>query len=393
MKKKPTNVPASVLARLKEIADKERLDFNFLLLRYMQERFLSRLAVSGYVNKFVLKGGFLLLAYNIEKARPTRDIDFLGINVPSDRKDLERLISEIASVDLNDGVRFLPDSVKSESIKEDADYEGVRVKLTAKIGSARNTIQIDFGFGDIVSPHPLQMDYPTLLDEESVKVLAYSKETIVTEKFEAIVKLTTFNTRMKDFYDISFLANEFDFNGESLQVAMKNTFARRQTSMNSAAELLNSPLGDEANFQHHWEAFKRRTRLTTKQDFKSVFEEIRSFLSPVSKSRARGKDDESRLEQKDQKVGAIDSMSGVRFLIGFLLTIGFLISSTSAQTSQAPSSTWDVYFPAAVQPVLSGKHWTMQNRPDDRAHRVSGWSNWQMMTSAVLQRDGLGSHG
>jgi len=128
----------------------------------------------------------------------------------------------------------LPDSVRSEAIKENADYEGVRVKLTAKIGSARNTIQINFGFGDIVSPHPLQMDYPTLLDKENVRVLAYSKETIVAEKFEAIVKLTTFNTRMKDFYDISFLANEFNFEGAAIQEAIKNTFYRRQTSLSSA---------------------------------------------------------------------------------------------------------------------------------------------------------------
>lgn len=289
MKKKPTNIPASVLARLKNVADKEHVDFNFLLLRYIQERFLSRLAVSGYVNKFVLKGGFLLLAYNIEKARPTRDIDFLGVDVSRDRKDLERLIKEITSIGLDDGVRFLPDSVKSEAIKEDVEYEGVRVKLTAKIGSARNTIQIDFGFGDIVSPHPMQMDYPTLLDKESIKVLAYSKETIVAEKIEAIVRLTTFNTRMKDFYDISFLANEFDFDGATLQAAMRNTFERRQTNMNAADEFLHSDFADQANFQRHWDAFKKRTRLTTKQNFKSVFEEIRRFLAPVAKAELESK--------------------------------------------------------------------------------------------------------
>ena len=281
MKKKPVNISASVLARLKNMADKEHLDFNFLLLRYMQERFLSRLVASGYINRFVLKGGVLLLAYNIERARPTRDIDFLGVDISRDRKDLERIIREIVSVHLNDGVKFLPDSVKSEIIKEDADYEGVRLKLTAKIGSARNTIQIDFGFGDIVSPHPFQMDYPTLLDRENIKVLAYSKETIVAEKFEAIVKLTTFNTRMKDFYDIKFLANEFDFEGTALQSAIRNTFLRRQTSVYAAKELLDPSFGRQANFNRQWDAFKKRTKLTAKEDFRSVFEEIGSFLLPV----------------------------------------------------------------------------------------------------------------
>ncbi len=270
-----------MLARLKNIADKENLDFNVLLLRYIQERFLSRLAISGYVNKFVLKGGLLLLAYNIEKARPTKDIDFLGIDIPTDRKELERIIREIASVDLEDGVRFLPESVMGEVIKEDTGYEGVRIKLTAKIGTARTNIKIDFGFGDVVSPGPLQMDYPTLLNSESLKVLAYSKETIVAEKLEAMVKLTTFNTRMKDFFDIVFLSREFDFSLASLQAAVKNTFARRQTSLKAAEELLMSNLGENSGAQRHWEAFKKRTRLSIKEDFESNFTEIRAFLARV----------------------------------------------------------------------------------------------------------------
>lgn len=281
MKQKPTNISASVLARLKNIADKEHLDFNFLLTRYIQERFLSRLAISEHVTKFVLKGGFLLLAYNIEKARPTRDIDFLGVNVSADHKELERLIRDIASIDLADGVKFLSDSIKSEIIKEDADYEGVRIKLTAKIGTARTTIQIDLGFGDIASPHPLQMDYPTILDKQNIKILAYSKETIVSEKFEAIVKLTTFNTRLKDFYDISFLAEEFDFEGATLQTAIKNTFARRQTDLNSARELLDSDFGNQENFQRQWEAFKQRIRLSTKESFREIFRNIQSFIGPI----------------------------------------------------------------------------------------------------------------
>ena len=118
MKKNVTNVSASVLARLKNISEKENIDFNFLLLRYLQERFLFRLAVSEYANKFVLKGG-LLLAYSVEKARPTKDIDFLGVNVSNDRKELERIVREIASVTLSDGITFSGDSIESEEIKDE----------------------------------------------------------------------------------------------------------------------------------------------------------------------------------------------------------------------------------------------------------------------------------
>lgn len=289
MKKKPVNISASVLSKLKNIADKDSIDFNFLLLRYIQERFLSRLAVSGHVNKFILKGGFLLLAYNIEKARPTKDIDFLGINVSHDRKELERLVREIAIVDSSDGVRFLTESVRSAVIKENADCEGIRIRLAAQIGSAKNTIQIDFGFGDIISPHPLQMDYPTLLHKERIKVLAYSKETIVAEKFEAIVKLTTFNTRMKDFFDIVFLANEFYFEGAALQLAIRNTFGRRQTSLNAAKELLDSDFANRAHFQRHWDAFRSRTRLKTKEIFSDIFKVIQVFIAPAIEAEMEGK--------------------------------------------------------------------------------------------------------
>ena len=284
MKKKPTNIAASVLTRLKNIADKEQFDFNFLLLRYIQERFLSRLEGSTYANRFVLKGGFLLLAYNIHQARPTRDIDFLGINLSQDQKLIESIIAEIASIEQPDGVSFIVDSIQSEIIKEDANHPGIRVRMVAKIGTARNRIQIDFAFDDVVTPRPLQMEYPNLLDEGNLHLWAYSKETIVAEKLEAIVKLTTFNTRMKDFYDIAFLSKEFDFDGKLLQSAIRNTFERRQTNLDASIDLLNSDLGDHDSFNQLWEAFKRRTRISSTDTFNITFSEIRDFLLPVVES-------------------------------------------------------------------------------------------------------------
>ena len=289
MKKNVTNVSASVLARLKNISEKENIDFNFLLLRYVQERFLFRLAVSDYANRFVLKGGLLLLAYSVQKARPTKDIDFLGVNVSNDRKELERIVREISSVTLSDGITFAGDSIDSEEIKDEADYSGVRIKPTAEIGAARNKIRIDFGFGDIVTPPPLLMNYPTLLGKEHVKVLAYSKETIVAEKFEAIVKLSIFNSRMKDFFDLVFLTREFDFNGQLLQSAIRNTFRQRQTSLEAAEALLNSNLGEQVSFQRLWDAFKKRTRLVSPMGFKDVFSEIQVFLGPIVEAELGGK--------------------------------------------------------------------------------------------------------
>ena len=278
-----------MLARLKNLAERDHLDFNFLLLRYIQERFLARLAGSKHADKFMLKGGFLLLAYNIQKARPTKDIDFLGINVPKDPKQLENLVLQITSIDADDGVQFRTESVKSEIINEDADYEGVRIKIEARIGTTKNIIRLDFGFGDIVTPTPLRMDYPAILDLTPVKVFAYSKESIVAEKFEAIVKLSSFNSRMKDFYDIVFLSNEFNFEGPLLQSAIQKTFARRETSLYSATRLLHSNLGEQASLQNLWRAFFKRSRLLTNEDFNVIFQSTRAFVGPIIDAMTAGK--------------------------------------------------------------------------------------------------------
>ncbi len=281
MKPEPTNISASVLARLKNIADGAELNFNVLLVRYVQERFLSRVVGSLHAKSLVLKDGFLLLAYNVERARPTRDSDFLGIDLSNDRKGIKQVVREIIAGSQNDGVVFLPESLRSQLIKEAERYEGVRVKLDVRIGSARINLQIDFAFGDIVSPHPLQIDYPTLLEKANLNVLSYSKESIVAEKFEAIVQLGAFNTRMKDFYDIDFLSGECDFNEETLRDAIWKTFGRRQTSLRQAVVFLESGIRSDASLMRQWGAFTTRSHLSTRLDFNEVANTIRRFLSPV----------------------------------------------------------------------------------------------------------------
>jgi len=281
MTKARVDIAASSLARLKNLAGDAHVDFNFLLLRFMQERFLARLVASPHAEHFVLKGGVLLLAYGAQGARPTKDIDFLGVNTAHDREHLEQRVREIASINLHDGVEFLADSVTSQAIAEDAAYEGVRIKLMAQVGTARNKLQIDVGFGDVVSPAPLQLDYPTLLEQGTISLRAYSKETMVAEKFEAIVKLAMVNSRMKDFYDIAFMASEFDFEFSSLALAVLGTFARRETPLENAAALLHSDLTQQASILRYWNAFGRRLGLKPSETFAKTFSSIRSFLGPV----------------------------------------------------------------------------------------------------------------
>ncbi|MCL5266967.1 MAG: nucleotidyl transferase AbiEii/AbiGii toxin family protein [Bacteroidetes bacterium] len=284
MKQLARNIPASVLARLKNLADNDKIDFNFLLLRYLQERLIARVAVSKYSSKFLLKGGLLLVSFDVEKARPTRDIDFLARGIQNQPEVLKTVFSEIVKSEFPDGVQFVSESIKVEVIGELAEYNGLRVKIEGRIGTTRNVIQVDIGFGDIVKPEPATMDYPTILSDDKVAVLAYSRESIIAEKFEAIVKLGDFNSRMKDFYDIVFLSDHFDFEESALAEALKSTFDQRQTSISDANKLLETGVGNPGDFERLWDAFRKRTKVASDLSFEAAFRRIQKFLGPVVSS-------------------------------------------------------------------------------------------------------------
>jgi predicted nucleotidyltransferase component of viral defense system len=186
MKGPPKNVAASVHGRLLKVAKESGEDFNYVLTRYALERLLVRLASSKYGDAFVLKGAMLFRLWSPKVHRPTKDLDLLGSGSP-DRERVARLFAEIASVVVDDdGVVFDPKSVKASRIKEDAEYEGVRVNITARIGSARLELQIDVGFGDVVTPGAVAVDFPTLLSMTTPKLRVYPKETVVAEKLQAM---------------------------------------------------------------------------------------------------------------------------------------------------------------------------------------------------------------
>jgi len=211
-----TNKAASIRARLKNIADKEHKQFDFILMLYFIERLLYRLSISRYSDMFILKGGLLLYTILDEKARPTKDIDMLARELASNLDALKEVFTEIASISIDDEVIYDTNSITTERIKEDADYEGVRIKLTAHMQNMRKVLQFDIGFGDVIVPKPQSMEYPTLLDMDRPVLKAYSKESIISEKFEAMLYLAEANSRMKNFYDIYNLCNNFEFDGRIL---------------------------------------------------------------------------------------------------------------------------------------------------------------------------------
>src|ERR1700722_6118810 len=199
MPREPRNVGASVRARLLDRAHAERSDFQILLTRYAIERPLYRLSVSGHRDRFILKGAMLFVTWVANPFRPTRDLDLLGFGDNDDQALAETFRAICSEPVAEDGVTFDAAGLQAAPIREDVEYGGVRIRTTATIAGARIPIQVDVGFGDAITPAPLEVDYPTLLDNPAPHLWAYPVETVVAEKFEALTKMGMANSRLKGF--------------------------------------------------------------------------------------------------------------------------------------------------------------------------------------------------
>lgn len=287
MKSAPKNLAASVKARLLHVAAQRSEDFNLLLLRYGIERLLCRLSQSAHANRFLVKGAMLFVVWDEKTHRPTRDLDLLGFG-PSEAAYLERLFRDVVTTPIvADGLVYEAESVRAEAIREDTTYGGVRVRLQAKLGPAQVPVQIDVGAGDAVTPGPVPVSFPTLLDFPAPQVRTYPVYTVVAEKFEAMVKLGIANTRMKDFHDVWFLARRFEFDRSVLRQAMEATFAWRKTDFPIWLEPLSDTFASDPAKQMPWAAFLRRNALSgVSPQFVEIVADLREFLGPVIASRA-----------------------------------------------------------------------------------------------------------
>lgn len=282
MEREVKNKAASVRAKLMNIARAEKIDFDFLLLRYFQERFLYRLAISEFSDRFILKGGLLLICLKMPMSRPTKDIDFLAEEIKNDPVELEHIFRSITAISCNDGVKFISSSLLSEKIKENADYEGIRIKIDATLGQARKKLQMDIGFGDVIIPRAMQMEFPTLLEEKPPRIKVYSIESVISEKFEAMVKLAMVNSRIKDFYDIYTLSVSYNFQSDRLKKAIESTFQRRNTFIPDNLLVFRSEFHRDEEKQMQWSAFLRKSRLhNVNQEFNEIMERITFFLKPI----------------------------------------------------------------------------------------------------------------
>ncbi|MBC8421192.1 MAG: nucleotidyl transferase AbiEii/AbiGii toxin family protein [Desulfobacterales bacterium] len=275
------NISASVHDRLRNIAKGSSRPFNELLQHFAIERFIYRLSKSPHADRFILKGALMLSVWSGPVSRPTMDIDLLG-KIDNSLEEIKAVMRETCKMDVeDDGMIFNEQTVSAARIAEDAEYEGVRVRIKGNLGNARVSLQIDIGFGDVIVPGPGKVAYPALLEFPSPELNAYTMETTIAEKYQAMVKLGVLNSRMKDFYDIWMLSRTFDFNGKVLAEAIERTFKNRRTDLTNDPAIFDPSFGKDGTRQVQWQGFIKKARLSNVPgDFGGVVAGIKMFLEP-----------------------------------------------------------------------------------------------------------------
>jgi hypothetical protein len=277
------NIAASVHDRLLTRSRETRENFQFLLQRYAAERFLYRLGRSKHRERFVLKGAMLFALWGGPIYRPTRDLDFTGYGSREPDAVLAAL-REVCGVGVaDDGLAFEAETLTGEPIRDDSEYDGLRVRFRVMLGSARIPMQIDIGFGNAIEPPANDVDYPTILDKPAPCIRAYPPEAVVAEKFHTMVVRGELNSRYKDFYDLYVLARQFPFDGIKLERSVGTTFKRRRTTIDKALPTALTPrfYGDGGRAAQ-WRAYLTRNSLPgAPADFGAVGELTQGFLGPV----------------------------------------------------------------------------------------------------------------
>ena len=278
------NYGKSVRARLINLMNETGYKYMYLLARYFNERLLYRVSASQYKNNFLLKGGSLLYALNGLEARPTVDVDFMADRISRDRENLMKVFKQIIAISCDeDGVQFDTESIKAEPITVDKKYPGVRFYITAHMDTIVHNMSIDIGFGDVVSPCPMTIDFPLLLgDIPSVNLQAYSLETVVAEKFQTMIDRDEANSRMKDFFDCYQLLTQRSFSDKMLYEAIKATFDNRTLGYQTNLKLFSDEFATDKDRIIRWKAFLKKINWKEDIPFASVMQVIKTHLQPMA---------------------------------------------------------------------------------------------------------------
>lgn len=276
------NYGKSIRARLLNVAKLEDVYYQTILTRYFQERLLYRISQTRYRENFYLKGGALMYAYERFAARPTLDIDFLGTHISNDGERITEAFREICAVKCEeDGVTFSADKITAQNITEFKDYHGIRLSIPVTMDTIAQMMTMDIGFGDVVTPHPVMLDYPLLLEGlPGANILAYSTETVIAEKMHAIIDLADQSSRMKDYYDLYHLLTSFKYDNTVLQDAVNRTFENRHTSYNADTMFFRKDFPDHPQMQVRWTAFLKKSTIKSSLSFSELACWLQDALKP-----------------------------------------------------------------------------------------------------------------
>ena len=276
------NYGKSIRSKLLNIAKEENTFYQTVLTRYFQERLLYRISQTRYRNNFYLKGGALMYAYERFAARPTLDIDFLGNNISNEGESIVKAFKEICSVPYEeDGVTFDVEQITDQNITEFKDYHGIRLSIPVRMDTISQVMTMDIGFGDVVTPKPVDLDYPILLEHlPSAKILAYSLETVIAEKLHVVVDLADQSSRMKDYYDLYTILHNEKFDADVLQEAIIRTFENRHTPYDDNTMFFRKEFSENRQMQVRWQAFMKKITKNTELAFAEVVTYIQEKLQP-----------------------------------------------------------------------------------------------------------------
>jgi predicted nucleotidyltransferase component of viral defense system len=257
-------------------------DFQVLLTHYALERLLYRLGRSRYRGRFLLKGALLFNVWYDQPVRSSMDADLLDEG-PGDIPKMEKIFRDLCRLSVEpDGLEFLADTVHGEEIRENSEYQGIRVILAALLAGARIHLQVDIGFGDAVIPPAKTIKYPALLDYPAPSVKAYTHYTVIAEKFQTIVDKGLANSRMKDYYDIWYISRHSDIDGVTLAKSIAATFKRRKAELpKTIPEGLNKGFSSDHSKQRQWASFLKKHKPRETRELPAVVDEIHNFLMPV----------------------------------------------------------------------------------------------------------------
>jgi len=281
MAKEVKDIGASVRARLLGISKDRGLNFDLVLTHYVIERFLYRLAQSRHADRFVLKGAILLMTWFDEPFRGTRDLDLLGHGDPVPEAVLGSF-KEVLGQKEPDGVLFDVNAARVKRIRPENGYGELRIRATADVGGARIVVNVDVGFGDATEPPAEWLDYPVLLDMPAPRLRGYARETVIAEKFQAMVNLGMANSRMKDYYDLWMISRAFEIDRSRLAGAISATFARRGTAIPDAVpEGLSRAFAEDSVKRQQWESFKQDLGVDP-GTLDGVVSALQAFLMPAA---------------------------------------------------------------------------------------------------------------